>query len=76
MITAGSEGNLCVYDANQGYLPIKYLATALPTNRVALAVSPDGWGLFIHTRHIYLLRALNSSVVSFTTGNSLELICF
>ena len=42
MITAGSEGNLCVYDANQGYLPIKYLATALPTNRVAVAVSPDG----------------------------------
>ena len=42
MLTAGAEGNLCVYDALQGYLPIKYLATALPTHRVALAVSPAG----------------------------------
>ena len=27
MITAGGEGNLCVYDAKNGYLPVKYLAT-------------------------------------------------
>jgi len=42
MITAGAEGNLCVYDAKNGYLPVKYLATALPTDRVRAAISPDG----------------------------------
>ena len=40
MITAGAEGNLCVYDAKNGYLPVKYLATALPTDRVRAAISP------------------------------------
>ena len=42
MITAGAEGNLCVYDAKNGYLPVKYLATALPTDRVRACVSPCG----------------------------------
>ena len=45
MVTAGSEGNVCVYDAEGGYLPVKYLATALPTSRVSVAISPDGASL-------------------------------
>lgn len=42
MFTAGEEGNLCVYDCSQNFLPIKYLATALPSCHAAMALSPDG----------------------------------
>jgi WD40 repeat protein len=42
LFTAGDEGNLCVFDCDQNFLPIKYLATALPSNHAAMAIAPNG----------------------------------
>ncbi|XRB08526.1 centriole proteome protein [Pycnococcus provasolii] len=42
LLTFGSEGNLCVYDTTQSYLPIKYLSTNTAGRGAAMAVSNDG----------------------------------
>ena len=42
LFTAGDEGNLCVFDCEQNFLPIKYLATALPSCHAAMAIAPNG----------------------------------
>ena len=42
LLSAGAEGNLCVYDVRQNYVPIKYLATSSPKSQITVAVSKDG----------------------------------
>ena len=42
LLTAGSEGNICVYDVAQNYMPVKYLAASLPKKPIAMSISKDG----------------------------------
>ena len=40
-LPAGTDGNLCVYDVSQTYLPIKALSATTPGVRNCAAISPD-----------------------------------
>lgn len=42
LLTCGSEGNLCVYDTTQNYLPVKYLSTNTAGRGAAMAIAQDG----------------------------------
>ncbi|KAK9823925.1 hypothetical protein WJX72_006401 [[Myrmecia] bisecta] len=41
MFSLGAEGNLCVYNVAQDYLPIKYLQTSPPDRHNSIAISAD-----------------------------------
>ena len=50
MLSAGADGNICVFDVGQGYLPTRFVATCAPDaatgvepslRRMSMAVSPD-----------------------------------
>ena len=40
LFTAGADGQICVYDTQRNYQPIKMVASDFPTEHAALAVSP------------------------------------
>ena len=41
LVSGGAEGNVCVYSPEDGYLPVKFLATSVRARRMLLCVSPD-----------------------------------
>ena len=41
LVSGGAEGNVCVYSPDDGYLPVKFLATSVRAKRMLLSISPD-----------------------------------
>jgi WD40 repeat protein len=42
LYSAGEDGHICVYDVSRGYQPVKMVASDMPSERVSMAISPNG----------------------------------
>ena len=42
LYSAAEDGHICVYDVSRGYQPVKMVASDMPSERVSMAISPNG----------------------------------